>query len=93
MELFGVPFVEFSSFLIPRAPSRSNQYVDNVGGYHTILIRIRNFPNAPPWVENHLSLVGIDGMGWGNEFGLTSPTSARGFAAYIRFADVDAGAN
>ena len=33
---------------IPYAPSRSNHYVDKVGGYHKVLICILNFPNASP---------------------------------------------
>ena len=42
---------DFLIFSIPRAPSRSNHYVDKVGGYHRILICTLNPPDASPWIE------------------------------------------
>ena len=44
-------FVILNVFLIlsvPQVPSRSNGYVERVGGKHEILIGTLNFPNASP---------------------------------------------
>ena len=51
---WNVDFHLFSmlfNFPIPCATSRSNHYVDKVGGYHKILICIWNPPNASPEVH------------------------------------------
>ena len=48
---WDVLFFGFFDFSIPRAPSRSNHYVDKVGGYHKMLICTLNSPNAFPWIE------------------------------------------
>ena len=48
---WDVGFSDFTYFLlssIPHAPSRSNDYVDEVGGFHRILICTLNSPNASP---------------------------------------------
>ena len=41
-------FYDCLIFSIPRAPSRSNHYVDKVGGYHESLICILNSPMLSP---------------------------------------------
>ena len=38
----------FSAFLIPRALSSSNHYVDKLGGYHEVWICTLSPPNASP---------------------------------------------
>ena len=42
---------DFPFFSIPHAPSRSNHYVDKVGGYHKVLIYTLHLLNAFPWIE------------------------------------------
>ena len=41
-------FTYFQFFLISRVPSRSNHYLEKVGGMYTILIGTLNAPNGPP---------------------------------------------
>ena len=43
-----VVFHIFSGFSISRVPSRSNHYLEKVGGMHTILLGTLNAPNAQP---------------------------------------------
>ena len=44
-------FTYLQFFFISRVPSRSNHYLEKVGGMYTILIGTLNVPNGPPWVE------------------------------------------
>ena len=41
-------FTYFLVFSISRVPSRSNHYLEKVGGMYTILIGTLNAPNGPP---------------------------------------------
>ena len=41
-------FYIFSGLLISRVPSRSNHYLEKVGGMYAILIDTLNAPNGPP---------------------------------------------
>ena len=44
-------FTYFLFFSTSRVPSRSNHYLEKVGGMYTILIGTLNAPNGSPWVE------------------------------------------
>ena len=41
-------FTYFMVFSISRVPSRSNHYLEKVGGMYTTLIGTLNAPNGPP---------------------------------------------